>query len=31
MYYYSVDGNEILKYEISFDLKKSKRITRKFV
>ena len=26
MYYYSVDGNEILKYEVSFDLEKVKEL-----
>lgn len=26
MYYYCVDGNEILKYEVSFDLEKVKEL-----
>ena len=29
MYYYSVDGNEILKYEVSFDLEKVKELQKK--
>lgn len=29
MYYYIVDGNEILKYEVSFDLEKVKELQKK--
>ena len=29
MYYYIVDANEILKYEVSFDLEKVKELQKK--
>lgn len=31
MYYYIVDGNEILKYEVSFDLEKVKELQKNYL